>query len=160
MKTATKITLGLLALAGAGAAVTASADASGWRDHGRRGGPGGPEMLQMLDTNDDGAVTREEAAAAQAGWLARFDADGDGSLSLTEFEGLFAELARPRMVDGFQRLDDDGDGKVTAAEMAQPFDRMARRMDRDDDGDIDEDDFARRRDDRPNDRRGWWRGDD
>ena len=142
MKTATKITLGVLALIGAGAAVTA-AQADGWRDRGER--RGGAEMLRMFDQNGDGAVTRAEAAAAQAEMLARFDANGDGTLSLDEFSALHAEFTRSRMVDRFQRLDDDGDGQVTAAEMERPLDRMARRMDRDDDGDIDDDDFEEMR---------------
>lgn len=150
MKTASKISLTILAAAGLAATAVAAAD---W---GGRGGPGrGPErgamLFQTFDADGDGVIGLEEARGVQADRLARFDADGDGTLSLAEFEALHAEITRPRMVDAFQRLDADGDGAVTAAEMAAPVDRIGRRMDVDGDGDIDRDDLAARgpRGDRP-----------
>ncbi|MBA5775517.1 hypothetical protein H2509_00080 [Stappia sp. F7233] len=50
--------------------------------------------------------------------LAEFDADKDGSLSLSEFEVLHAAVTRETTVDRFQHLDADGDGRITEVEMA------------------------------------------
>ena len=59
--------------------------------------------------------------------LAEFDADGDGSLSLAEFEALHTTMIRDMTVDRFQHLDADGDGRVTADEMGAPARRMETR---------------------------------
>ena len=59
--------------------------------------------------------------------LTEFDADGDGTLSLSEFETLHAALARETTVDQFQHLDADGDGKITQTEMVAPARRMEMR---------------------------------
>lgn len=102
------------------------------------GGKGGPGMMGGhgagmmgglfgdLDTNGDGTVTAEEAHDGMQAGLEAHDADGDGSLTLEEFQELHAESIRTRMVDRFQALDEDGDGKVTADEITAPADRMAR----------------------------------
>ena len=169
MKTTTKIAVAFVALAGvAGAAVAAQAD-SRW--HGREGGPGqhmqqarggdgmhrggghhgkrhggGRHMFGMLesfDANDDGKLSQEEIDQTRGERFGRFDADSDQALTLGEYEQLWLEAMRERMVDRFQDLDADGDGKVTDAEFQRPFAKMVRRMDRNDDGVIDRGDFQR-----------------
>jgi hypothetical protein len=59
---------------------------------GAGGGQGGGRMLQMLDGNGDGAVTREEFSAAMLQRHARMDSNSDGSVSAAEREA--AEAAR------------------------------------------------------------------
>ncbi|MFC4670770.1 EF-hand domain-containing protein [Seohaeicola nanhaiensis] len=59
--------------------------------------------------------------------LSEFDADGDGTLSLSEFETLHSAMIRETMVDRFQHLDADGDGRITADEMGAPAKRMEMR---------------------------------
>ncbi len=59
--------------------------------------------------------------------LAEFDADGDGALSLAEFETLHAAMIREKTVDRFQHLDADGDGRITKDEMTAPAHRMEMR---------------------------------
>ena len=59
--------------------------------------------------------------------LAEFDVDGDGTLSLAEFEALHAAMIRETTVDRFQHLDADGDGRITEAEMGGPARRMEMR---------------------------------
>ena len=76
-----------------------------------------------------------DAPATSAGVAAATAAtDGDGAMSLEEFQGLWLEMARSRMVDHFQHLDADGDGKITRAEYDRPFDYAMTRMDRNEDG--------------------------
>lgn len=120
-----------------------------WGHPGKR--PPVRAMLRYLDQNEDGALERTEADAAITEKLAAFDADGGETLSLDEFEALWVDFSRRRMVDAFQALDDDGDGEVTRAEMTRPLDRAFRRMDRNEDGVIDRSD-RRRRHDRHRDR--------
>jgi len=173
MKTTTKIAVAVVALAGvAGAALSAQAD-SRWRGreggpaqamqqayggdgmrhhgghygkrHGMRHG-GGRHMFGMLesfDTNDDGKLSQEEIDQTRGERFGKFDADSDQSLTLGEYEQLWLDAMRERMVDRFQDLDADGDGKVTAEEFQQPFAKVVRRMDRNDDGVIDRGDFQR-----------------
>jgi len=130
---------------------------------GRMGGHMGGRMGQRIDTmftevdaDKDGKITADEMTAYRAAKIAAADKNGDGSLQIDEFQGIWADLMRPRMVDHFQFLDGDGDGKVTDAEIAAPMTRMSRHMDRNDDGVIARDEM------RPQ-KRGWhqrWRDND
>lgn len=83
----------------------------------------GPDMMgRMVDAPEPGALR-----AALAGRLSEFDANGDGSLSLTEFEALHAAMIRETTVDRFQLLDADGDARITETEMGAPARRMEMR---------------------------------
>ncbi len=96
--------------------------------HGGMGGGAMGYMKKLLDTNGDGKITPEEARAALEALLAEYDANGDGTLSIDEFETLHSAVIRERMVDRFQKLDADGDGKITAEEMTAPVERFSRFM--------------------------------
>ncbi len=102
----------------------------------RHGMHRGMRLFERFDADDDGKITQGEVDKARARRMARFDTDKDGRLSLNEFEGLWLDFMRERMVDRFQHLDSDGDGAVTAREFARPFKRVIRRLDRDGDGEI------------------------
>ena len=165
MKRVTKIAIAGAALLAIGAATIAAQASDGWRGQGggfhsayghgggygggHRGGKGGhggrmAMMMQYFDSNGDGAVSREEIEQVRTERFAAFDADGDSALTLAEFEGLWLDFMRERMVDGFQRFDADGDGRITAAEIDRPLAMMMQRMDRNEDGVIDRSDFKRR----------------
>lgn len=141
----------LLGLGGAGFATYATAEARGGghgRHHGHHGpaGGGGLTMLmERFDADKDGKLTQGELDESRKSLLARHDADKDGKLSLAEFEGLWLEFMRKRMVRGFQRLDEDGDAAVTTDEFLKPYAKVLERMDRNDDGVLDAEDRRRRR---------------
>lgn len=86
----------------------------------------GGGMMQMFVTDEDGTTTPEEMRTQLQAKVSEFDSDGDGNLSITEFEALHSAMIREMMVDRFQYLDADGDGAVTPEEMAAPADRMER----------------------------------
>ncbi|MCF7702038.1 EF-hand domain-containing protein [Loktanella sp. M215] len=90
------------------------------------GGQMGGDMMKMFDTNEDGTVTADEMRTELQAKLTEYDADGNGALSIAEFETLHSAMIREMMVDRFQELDADGDGSVTGEEMTAPADKMAR----------------------------------
>ncbi|HEY9038621.1 MAG TPA: hypothetical protein VIN05_06735 [Roseovarius sp.] len=107
----------------------------GRRGHGMMG-----QVMQKADADADGAVTQAEIDTFRAGLVEGADASGDGDLSLDEFETIYLELTRERMVDIFQKLDPDGDGVVTQTEMDNRFGNVVARMDSNGDGQLDRDD--------------------
>lgn len=135
---------GALAL---GAAVFAGASlADGWgrdRGWGHHGG-GALRLFDQFDTNQDGRLTQAEIDQARQSRLAEFDQDGDGSLTLEEYQALWMDAMRERMVRRFQAHDADGDAIVTVEEFGSPFDRMVLRFDRNGDGEITLDEMRRR----------------
>jgi Ca2+-binding EF-hand superfamily protein len=88
--------------------------------------------------------SQEEIDQGRANQLKKFDKDGDGTLNLAEYEALWLDAKRERMVDRFQGHDADGDGKVTAEEFGERFADMVKFMDSNDDGVLDESDMRRR----------------
>ena len=101
------------------------------------------DLIEHYDRNDDGKVTQAEIDQARADRLAEFDSDGDGTLSLQEYEALWLGAMRERMVDHFQSHDDDGDGAVTVEEFSERTRHLVLRGDRNDDGAIGPDDLRR-----------------
>ena len=86
----------------------------------------GGQFGEAFDADGNGTVTPEELRAGLAAQLKQYDSDGDGSLSIAEFEALHNAMTRNFMVDRFQALDEDGDGKITGDEMAAPANWMER----------------------------------
>ncbi len=144
MTTHTKI-----AIAGAGMA------RGGFGHHGWHGGGhfGGARamLMEQIDANQDGKLTQAEIDESLRGRMAGADANGDGRLDLEEFQPLLVEIMRPRIVDGFQFLDADGDAVITMEEIERPVSKIVSRLDRNDDGELTEDELQRRH-------RGWGRG--
>lgn len=114
----------------AGITFAATAQDGHKRDHGR--------MIERLDTNDDGQISKAEATAERQARFAEMDANGDGALSIDEMiahrEQKRAERMARRQQRGFSRLDTNGDGQISADEFAQPADRRFARADLDENG--------------------------
>ena len=163
MTRTTKLLLASGAL-GLGAAAFAGASLAGgwggyhaWGHHEAGGHHGGGAMrfFEQFDANQDGRLTQAEIDQVRQRRLAEFDQNGDGSLALEEYQALWLDAMRERMVDRFQAHDDDGDGLVTAEEFGEPFDRMVSRLDRNGDGEVSADEMrhrGERRGDRDGDR--------
>lgn len=120
--------------------------------HGRMGGHGGPggregfiELFEQVDSDGNGLVTQEEIDIYRSAKVGEADTSGDGALSIEEFDTIYREMTRSRMVDAFQRLDADGDGVVSEAEMDRRFGSIVERMDRNADGALSLEDRPRRR---------------
>jgi Ca2+-binding EF-hand superfamily protein len=141
------MTTGAVAL---GAIVVAGASVAGGGHHGR--GEGGAWLFETYDADGDGRITQAEIDQVRQGQLQKFDANGDGSLSLEEYQALWLDAMRERMVDRFQAHDDDGDGQVTVVEFNESFDGLITRLDRNDDGAVTQDELRRGHRDRDRDR--------
>ena len=118
-----------------------------WKGHhggghqfGRRRGRRLDRLLRHYDGNDDGKLTQEELDDGRKSLMARHDKDGGRGLTIEEFESLWLELRRRRMVRSFQRLDVDGDGTVTTEEFVEPFSKVVKWRDLNDDGALSEED--------------------
>ena len=152
------IAAGLVALAGT-AAVTGVGYARSDGHQGGWGAHGGPyaghhakghqgrhhggrmhKMMKRFDTDGDGKLTQAEIDQSREANLAKFDGNQDGQLSLAEFEALWLDFMRERMVDRFQDLDANGDAVVTLEEYKEPFEAIVVRMDRNGDGALSRDD--------------------
>ena len=98
----------------------------------RRGRRTGQLMrfFDEVDADNSGSVTQDEVDKFLADQLTKGDTDGDGAVGLDEFQVIYLERTRPRMVDAFQGLDDDGDGQITSAELSDRFGTLVERMDR------------------------------
>jgi Ca2+-binding EF-hand superfamily protein len=154
------IALGAAAFAGASLADRGwGRHHGGWGHHGGAG-PGAPgeRLFEAFDANQDGTLTQAEVDQARQAKLAEFDADGDGSLNLEEYQALWLDAMRERMVDQFQDHDDDGDGLVTVEEFGERFSRIIIRLDVDGDGEVTMEEMRERamgrHDGRGDDRRG------
>ena len=115
-----------------------------WREgrHGGGHGRGGDMMrrLQEFDLDKDGSITQAEIDQVRQGQVAQFDANKDGTLSLEEYQALWLDRMRERMVDAFQEHDDDGNGQVTPEEFNERFSALVERLDRNGDGQLNADD--------------------
>jgi Ca2+-binding EF-hand superfamily protein len=119
---------------------------------GGKGGPGGfhrgqfmyDRMLDLLGLDaDSGKVTKDQIDAAVQAKFKSYDKNGDGKITLDEYQAFWNDLTHERMVRSFQRLDREGAGAVTLDEVQKPLDRVLSRLDRNGDGVIDKADFQR-----------------
>ncbi len=106
------------------------------------GGPPSPDRLfEMLDLNEDGEITREEAENAREARFEAADTNGDGLLSPEEMTAAREARAAERQQRHFAKLDTNEDGLLSQEEMAaspraQRREGMFDRVDENGDGKI------------------------
>jgi Ca2+-binding EF-hand superfamily protein len=116
------------------------------------GGPGGPmeggpqRLIEQFDANKDGSITQQEIDTGRADQLKKFDADGNGVLSLDEYRTLWVAAMQEPIVRSFQSYDKDGDAKVTITEFSERLDSLVQRLDHNHDGKIDANELLARND--------------
>lgn len=127
-------------LAGAATQGVAAGDDMDRGHHGKR------PSFEELDTNRDGAVSREEMQARMQARFDEVDADGDGKITREEMSARMEARAaerRERFLDKmFERQDADADGALTIEEMrGDRADRMFAKVDQDGDGAVSREEF-------------------
>src|SRR3546814_5891795 len=110
--------------------------------------PDKPARHMKLDTNNDGAIDRAEAAASPrlAEHFDKADKDKDGRLAGDELRHRHRSHHRGHRGHGMMKLDADKDGRISKAEAAaEPkFAERFAKMDFNQDGYVDRDDFKAR----------------
>lgn len=108
----------------------------------RGDGPQRPDFTE-LDTNSDGQITQIEMDAHRTARFAAVDADGDGAVSAAELAAASERKNEARLERMIERFDTDGDGKLTQAEMpTRERGSMMERMDSNNDGVLDAEEYA------------------
>ncbi|MHA7832863.1 MAG: EF-hand domain-containing protein [Algiphilus sp.] len=89
-------------------------------------------MFDKVDRNGDGAISREEAAAARTKAFERLDSNGDGVINREEIDAR-RERAQHRGDKMFSKADANGDGQISREEF-MAHGGMMQRADSDGDG--------------------------
>ena len=97
-------------------------------------------MMERYDVNKDGKVTQAEIDQNRQQWLAQFDTDKNGMLSLEEFKQLWLKSRNQMMVREFHFFDRDGNAQVTLEEYQMPLADMVSERDTNNDGALGPDD--------------------
>ncbi|MEM8625272.1 MAG: hypothetical protein AAGG47_17355 [Pseudomonadota bacterium] len=102
-------------------------------------------LAETFDSDGDGRITQDEIDGVRSERLTTFDTNSDGALSLEEYEALWLDAMRERLVRQFQDHDRDGDGIVTAEEFQHRTANMVAIRDRNRDGALSLEDARPRR---------------
>ncbi|WP_233356126.1 EF-hand domain-containing protein [Henriciella aquimarina] len=107
-----------------------------YADHHRGFGKG--QMIEQLDTDGDGQITKAEVEAMKASKFEEADANGDGGLTMEELDA-YHEAQRQKRMEAmkqrmFERGDTNGDGVISLDEFEDRGAPMFERVDADDDG--------------------------
>jgi len=121
-----KIVAILTATGLAAASFLVFADAGAGKHGGHRG-----ERLKAADTNNDGLISKAEAAALPriAQNFDAIDANRDGQLSSDEMRAFHQKMRAAKGAEHFKQLDKDGDGRISKAEAQANAPRMAAHFD-------------------------------
>ena len=90
-------------------------------------------ILQRVDTDHDGKISKAEFDAEGAKLFAKLDENGDGKIAANEMPQRHWARFGGKM---FDRMDADQDGKVTKSEFEAAGDKMFQRLDKNGDGNI------------------------
>lgn len=128
------LTLGLVLVTGATAALAQRGQQAGHKDHAAK--------LRKLDANGDGAISRQEAQGRGEKLFAKLDANHDGLLSSEELKA--AQQDRRKGVGSklFSKMDTNGDGSIQAGEFRGDPEQFAR-LDTNQDGSLTREELGR-----------------
>ncbi|MCT7375167.1 EF-hand domain-containing protein [Chelativorans salis] len=102
------------------------------------------KIFSRFDQDDDGTVIAEEFGGERLKALQAADTDGDGALSQEELVTYVTKREFERRAERMTRmLDIDGDGTVTLAEFENHQGERFALLDRDDNGELSEDELRR-----------------
>jgi len=126
----------LLVASGLGAAAYASQARHG---EGHRGhGAGWMEMmLEPMDTDSNGAITRSEIETATAAQATEIDANKDGAITAEEVVAYREKQRLQRLANEIKAMDQDGNGTVSVQEYQAAQTWRLARLDDDGNGTID-----------------------
>ncbi|MEM7445600.1 MAG: EF-hand domain-containing protein [Pseudomonadota bacterium] len=148
-------TLILTALIGAtaisGFALASERGDRGGERHGHRGSP--EERVTMImerfDADGDGQITVEEVEAYRAARFEAADTNGDGVIDEAEFQAAAEARAMERVAERagemFARIDEDGDGQLTQDDVSGREGRLFEHADENGDGILTEDELLNER---------------
>ncbi|MEM0899680.1 MAG: hypothetical protein AAGI92_06980 [Pseudomonadota bacterium] len=117
-------------------------------DETKLGERGAMRLIQQIDTDRNGAITREELSEFITARYAEADLNNDDSVTMEEAEtfGQNRGMRRARGVTPvMSRVDIDGNGTVTLAEIEERADKAFAFFDLDNSGSIEADELPARR---------------
>ncbi len=117
----------------------AIAQGAGERDNRRA-----ERFIDLLDTDEDGSVSKAEIAAEYQRLFGAADLDGDGTLSSDEFRRRGRLFQSVGAVTFFDMLDANSDQQLTVDEITAPSARWVTRYDGNGDDALDRDEFPTR----------------
>jgi len=107
-------------------------------------GPGG--FFNRLDSNSDGSIARDEFGGDRLDTLRTADENQDGTLSQEELANYLMKREFERRAERLAgQFDIDGDGQVTLAEIENQQGKHFALLDRNDDGQLSQDELRRGR---------------
>lgn len=134
------IKLGTLLIASAALAGVVTASGAFAQNQGGGRGFGGPlGMYGRSDTDGDGKVSLAEFQAGRQQQFTRYDTDANGSISFAELDAMVAQ--RPQMqtrIDALKAADTNGDKAISADEFKAAGDAEFKKVDKNGDGFIDQ----------------------
>lgn len=142
--------IGLISAAALAFAFSAQAGDRMKMDKGMMGGKS-HMMLEMMDANEDGTVSKQEFNDFQAKHFSQADSNGDGALSSDEHKAFMTQMKEMReqakarkkakmQQKHFEKLDANGDGKISKNEFKARHEKHFSLMDHDNDGAITKED--------------------
>ncbi|GAB2179560.1 hypothetical protein [Dongia sp. agr-C8] len=119
---------------------------NGMPDANKKHGDFSQRILERVDADKDGKISKAEFDAEGAKMFAKLDENSDGKIAENEMPQRHWARFGGKM---FDRMDADNDGKVTKAEFQAAGEQMFQRMDKNGDGIIEKDEMQKPQGDMP-----------
>ncbi len=98
------------------------------------GRPGPGMMLQHMDSDGDGQITKEEFDSGRMERFSTIDSDNNGAFTIDEIDQSRETMREKMRQNRFKRMDQDENGQVTEDEFNTHGIEMFSSMDADEDG--------------------------